>query len=369
MVERIRTHVGLAPAGGIADDLAQAVARWQRDNGTTDPALVVDGMAGPRTMPRLFPSGLAAPGQGAAFGAAAQANVFDRWDTLATARARGQALVDQINERLRDVGVPPVRLRLFNGSPNEQGAFDPFNGNWHMHLNRRLLDLAGLDEAGAQELADTVFHEARHTEQWFWMARFRAGLGRSVATIVSEMSGLPPRIARAARRSPIRPGTVEAVIASGWWESVFGSRAAHRDATLTRIERADFRLTREQCRFQRFSTPANQARVDAAQAEFDAAHERYQDLPEENDAFATGPAGATGVTGTPNPAPVPDLDPCAELTRLHRPLPGPAPSISDAGSSGDGDANESADVDQPEGNPPAITGPLHDTLPEDNLPE
>lgn len=266
-----------------------------------------------------------------------------------------------------------MRLRLFNGSPHERGSFGI--AAWTMQLNERLLGLGGLDQAGAQGLAETVFHEGRHVQQWFWMARLRAGQGRSAATITTEM-GIPARIAHAARNSPIRPGTVEGVIASGWWESVYGAASPWREATLASITEASWRFTTEQCRFQLFPTPVNQARVVAERAFFRSMHRTYVALPEETDAWATGPGGRAGVTGTAHPMPVPPMDPCAELTRHGRPQPGPTPSPAvDGDRSGAGPASaegsgegQQTEIDRPEVSPPTIDGPLHGVLPEDSLP-
>jgi hypothetical protein len=64
-------------------------------------------------------------------------------------------------------------------------------------------------------------------------------------------------------------------------------------------------------------TPANEAAVDRAQARFDKAFAAYQDLPEENDAWATGPAAAEGITrgtpGTPGPILAPAGKACGQI--------------------------------------------------------
>lgn len=319
----LRSRLSLDPAGGIDADLAQAVARFQRDEGANDPALRVDGMAGPRSTPRLFPTGLAAAGEGARFGGDAQSGVFDRWEDLGSAQARADALIAAVNQRLAGAGVPDLATRLYDGdSPREQGSFD--FPTWTMQLNRLLLTQSGLGRDDAADLANTVYHEARHSEQWFAMARLRAGQGRSASAIASEL-GIPARIATAAVAAPIRPGSMEAVSASGWYESVYGSRSAHREDVLTRLDAADWAVTTEQCRCQQTPSPANDARLARAQERFDRVHDQYRELPEENDAWATGPMAEPGVTrGTPHPAAVPDIDPCERLRRAGRPVPAAA---------------------------------------------
>jgi hypothetical protein len=320
VITDLRTRLGLDPAGGIAADLAQAVARFQRDEGSNDPNLVVDGMAGPRSTPRLFPSGLARAGEGATFGAEAQVEAFDQWDTLGTAQARADALVVAVNRRLADAGVTTVTVGLYDGdAPTEAGSFD--FPTWTMRLNRLLLNQSGLTQQDAADLANTVYHEARHTEQWFTMARFLAGQGYSAPGIALQL-GIPANVARDAKDRPIQPGTTEAVVASGWYESVYGSGAAHREAVLTRVEDAGWAVTTAECRCKRAPSAANDALLAQAQAEFDVAHDAYRELPEENDAWATGPMAVPGVTrGTPNPVPTPETDPCELLRRAGRPVP------------------------------------------------
>ncbi|MBP2330099.1 hypothetical protein JOF56_010484 [Kibdelosporangium banguiense] len=321
VITDLRTRLGLDPAAGIDADLAQAVARFQRDEGSNDPSLVIDGKAGPRSTPRLFPTGLARAGEGATFGGEAQTEAFDQWDTLGTAQARADALVAAVNRRLADAGVTTVTVQLYDGdSPSEQGSFD--FPTWTMRLNRLLLNQSGLTQEAATDLANTVYHEARHTEQWFTMARYLAGQGYSAAGIASNLD-IPARVARDAKNAPpIRRGTTEAVVASGWYESVYGSGAAHREAVLTRVENAGWAVTTAECRCRRSPSPANDLLLEQARAEFDVAHDAYRELPEENDAWATGPMAESGVTGgTPNPIPTPDEDPCELLRRAGRPVP------------------------------------------------
>ena len=325
VIRDLRTKLGLDSAGGVDADLVQAVARFQRDDGGADPALRVDGMAGPRTMPRLLPAGLARAGEGAKFGGEAQTGTFDQWDTLGSAKARADALVEAVNRRLSNAGVPAVTSILYDGaSPNEQGSFD--FPSWSLRLNRLLLDQSGLPQKAAADLAETLYHEARHAEQWFWMARYLAGRGYSAAGIAGTL-GIPGTIGKAAKGAPpIQPGSTDAVIASGWYESVYGSGAAHRDAVLERLAEADWSVTTAKCRCQRAPGPASDALLAKAEAALAIAFDAYQQLPEENDAFATEPTAGAGVTGgTPHPTPVPDVDPCEQLRRAGRPVPTAAP--------------------------------------------
>jgi len=331
IVTQIRTTLELAPDGGIDDDLVLAVANWQTENGTDDPALKVDGKAGPRTLPRMFRSGLNVEGEAEAFGGEVQAGVIDQWATFDSADARRDALVGLINARLAGIGVPEV-TPAWDANENNAGSFN--FPTWAMRIGKKRLGGDSISLADAKDIADTVYHEARHTEQWFRMAQLRAAQGLSAAGIATEL-GIEARIAALAKAAPLVRGSMEAVIAQGWWDSVYGAGSAHRDATLTEIDRASTARRQAQKRFDDNPTPANQAALDRAKARFDRAFAAYQNLPEENDAWATGAAVQPGVTsGSPEPAPAED----------------------------EGEGADAA------GTPPTTDGPAHDVLPDENLP-
>jgi hypothetical protein len=322
VINDIRAKLGIS-AGGIDAELTQAVARFQQAN-AAKPGLDVDGKAGPRSTPRLFPSGLAAAGEGKKFAADAD-KAFAKWNTLTTAQSRADELVKTVNVRLAAANVPPLTAVLNpKASPNEQGSFD-FE-KWTMKLNPFLLNRPGLDQPAAAKLADTVFHEARHAEQWFAIARLLAGRKKTPAQIHAQ-TAIEATVCGKAGAHKILPGTTEAVGATGWFESVYGKDQAKREAVLRQVEAADIALTVERCRLLRHPSPRAAALFAKAKADFEIKLAAYKNLPEENDAFATtDTAGvAAAITkGTPNAAPVPKEDPCDQLTRLKIPLPGPA---------------------------------------------
>ncbi len=347
IVEELRTSLGLDAAGGVDEALVQAVATWQQTNGSNDPALAVDGKAGPRTLPRIFQHGLNEEGEGQTFGEAVQSDVIDDWAKLATPEARLHKLVELVNERLAAAGVPAVG-EAFDADPVNDGSFD--FPTWNMNVGRTALSAAGLDLAKAKDLADTIYHEARHSEQWFRMAQLRAGQGLSAAGITTEL-GIPARIARLAKADPLAPGSMQGVIAQGWWDSVYGAGSAHREATLTEIDNAGKARIAARKRFNDNPTPANQAALDRAQARFDRVFAAYRNLPEENDAWATGPQAAEGVTSGTEP------DEAGEE------------AAAEAGEAGEeAAAAPAADEEQPAGSPPAAGRPSHEILPEENLP-
>ena len=248
-----------------------------------------------------------------------QQGVVDDWAKLATAQARRDKLVELVNKRLDEAKVPIV-TPAFDPNANNLGSFN--FPTWSMWLGRKALDAPSLTEQEAKDLADTVYHEARHTEQWFRMAQLRAVQGLDAPAIAAEL-GIPGPVAAEAKKAPSEKGSMQALIAQGWWDSVYGPGSAHRDNVLTELDRAGTAMAQAQQRFDKDPTDANRRALDRATARRQKAIKGHEDLPEENDSWATGPAAAAGITGG---SPVPAA------------------------------------------RPPPADGPAHQVAPEDNLP-
>jgi hypothetical protein len=335
IITQLREALGLDPDGGVDDALVLAVAQFQSTDGAGDPALAIDGKAGPRTLPRIFRAGLNVEATAEAFGEEVQEEVIDDWTTLATAEARRDRLVELVNERLSAADVPAV-TPAFDANANNAGSFN--FPTWAMRIGQARLGGDSISEEDARDITDTVYHEARHAEQWFRMAQLRAGQGLSVAAMVREL-GIEARIATAAAALPLARGSMEAVIAQGWWDSVYGSGREQRNAVLDEVDAAATARTNAEAAHTANPTADTQAALDAANERFDRAFAAYQNLPEENDAWATGPLAAAGISGG---SPEPEPEPAAAG------LPGEA--------------------GEPAGTPPPAEGPAHDTMPEENLP-
>jgi hypothetical protein len=313
IIEQLRAALGLDAGGGIDDEMVLGVAKFQSTEGAVDtPALKVDGMAGPRTLPRIFRSGLHEVGEGKAFGEKAQGQVIDQWAALATPEARLKKLVELVNATLDAHGVPKV-TEAFDADRNNDGSFN--FPTWAMNVGRDQLDKASVDADEARELTATIYHEARHTEQWFRMAQLRAAQGLSAAGIATEM-GIPARIAREAKAKPLTRGSMEAVIAQGWFDSVYGSGAEHREAVLNELTAAGNALRAARAARDKNPTPATEAALAKAEERNAKALEGHSNLAEENDAFATEPEASAAITGgspAPTPAPAGGVLPEANL--------------------------------------------------------
>ena len=153
--------------------------------------------------------------------------MIDTWSTLATPEARLKKLVELVNVPLAAHGVPPV-TEAFDTDANNSGSFD--FPTWRMLVGKTPLSATDLTTAAAKDLTDTIYHEARHTEQWFRMAQLRAGrVCRPAGSPPS--SGSRPTSPSSPRRIPLNAKSMQGLIAQGWWDSVYGAGSAPRDAT------------------------------------------------------------------------------------------------------------------------------------------
>ena len=322
IMREIQARVSVEQTGVADATTVQAIATFQQTEGTEHPELKVDGMAGPRTLPRMFPTGLKAPGEGQKFGEEAQTEVIDRWHELTPAQ-RAAELVRLVNVHLEAVGVPAVTPNPIDTGTN-LGTFD-FT-TWQMEIGLEALSIVQPDRAQAADVVDTIYHEARHAEQWFRIAQLRAlqrrrgqgaaedeRLGRAIATELT----IPRRIADLAVTRPPRfaLGSMDALIAQGWFDSIYGSGSAHRERVLTELERSGTALEQAEQRFAADPSPQNQAALERARARRTRALDGHAQLPEENDAFPTGASTGAGVTrGAPPPPPAPGPGPAASVT-------------------------------------------------------
>jgi hypothetical protein len=224
IISQIQAGLGIAETGIVDEAMVQAVATYQQAH----PPLAIDGMAGPRTLPALFPSGLAEEAATTAYTEAARRVIEGDWASM-TVEERGNAIVREVNVQLILAEVPSVTSDPQPLAPDIYGQFN--YPSWAIQVNQALLASPTLTQPQAAELADTIYHEARHAEQWFRMAQLLAGQGKSSAQIVAQMR-IPARIALLAFASPIQPGSMEALIADGWFQSVYGVGSAHRERVL-----------------------------------------------------------------------------------------------------------------------------------------
>jgi Putative peptidoglycan binding domain len=238
-----RGHPSSDPNEEFGAATKQAVIAFQRANGCDD-----DGIVGNQTWAALrggtAPEGIRnepfgdtrAQDTGLARDAAVDEYVNDTYGTVyssMSAADRASALIAAANEQLEAIGVPALKLPPTWGASGGTWAAFTFR-TWTLDFNPANLDPTHYDFLSADEQNDAavyVYHEARHAEQWFRMARERAGLGATQADL--EALGHPSDIAAAAIANPIMQCDRSQYEAEEWYESVYGSGRTHRDTTLT----------------------------------------------------------------------------------------------------------------------------------------
>jgi hypothetical protein len=169
---------------------------------------------------------------------------------------RAAAVIGHINEQLATQGVPAIGWR-FEASHGTGAVFDFLT--WYVELGDSPYSMDVADNATPDQQAwqvQAVYHEARHAEQWYRMARERAGLGATAEQIVT-VTHIPLHIAQWAVSDPIMQCDASQYEAEEWYESVYGAGRPHRHETLSDVH---------------------------------AHYQDYRNLPEEHDAWATGDA-------------------------------------------------------------------------------
>ena len=269
IMREIQGRLGVDQTGVADEATVQAIATFQQTEGTEHPELKVDGMAGPRTLPRMFPTGLKAPGEAQKFGEEAQTQVIDRWHELTPAQRAA--------ELVRSSTLHPRRPRARrDAEPSDTGTnlgtFD-FN-TWEMDIGLEALSIAQPDRAQAEDVVDTIYHEARHAEQWFRIAqlwslqrRCREGSaeGMRLGWVIATELQIPRRIADLAVTTPpwFALGSMDAPIAQGRFDSVYALGAPIASVSGPSWS-APARRSSAQQRFAADPTPANQAALERA---------------------------------------------------------------------------------------------------------
>ena len=233
IIREIQQAVGVPETGTIDDATLQAIATHQSQRGQR-----VDGKAGPQSLPALIRHGLAETSSVLIFAIGYSQVDFT---TLTTPAQRSAAIARLANDQLRQAGVPAVTFTVQNMTA--LGEFD--FGTWSMTLGQAALAVANPTQAQLDDIANTVYHEARHAEQWFNMAQLRAGQGRTAAEIAAEMF-IPAHIAAAAVADPIAPGSAKALIAQNWYDGIYGAGRANRNRVLNSGTNAEYRALPEE---------------------------------------------------------------------------------------------------------------------------
>ncbi len=153
------------------------------------------------------------------------------WDTK-TQQQRGQGMIDAASAVHRACGIPPTTPDVKVLPPGYLGFFN--FPTWSIQLSETLFNFSKspANYARLKDLAETVYHEARHCEQWFQMARYFA-LGRTEDDIRNTLGIGSAHVCREAKRRQITADDKMQPLAEAWFGSVYGGSG--RDITLTAL--------------------------------------------------------------------------------------------------------------------------------------
>lgn len=183
--------------------------------------------------PGIDPGGAAARGQSAELideniaAGFAQGVAGMKGASPAQRQADEARVAAEINVTLQRSGVPPVQV-IFERRPAGKGGMFAAR-TWSLHINLAQFH----DPRKRVAMLGTVYHEARHAEQYFDAIRVAARLypGKSARHLADWIAGrgayVPPlAIIEAARQRPAAPGEGDK-----WFAFYFGEDATtHRDA-------------------------------------------------------------------------------------------------------------------------------------------
>lgn len=216
------------------------------------------------------------------------------WSAMNPA-ARADAVAARINARLRDIGVPEVKVTTAPLGNLDGGKFK--FASWSMVINEQMLAAPQLPMGQSADLTSTVYHEARHAEQWYLIARIMAEDGVPPGETSAETM-IPLAICEAAASEPAL-SDAQADMATSFYDSVYGKHSHHRDKVLADLGRFG-RLMPEAERVYRASMAdpgvSNEEKREKTDALVrlrqlaDENHQAYRGLPEEKDAFEVGDA-------------------------------------------------------------------------------
>jgi hypothetical protein len=288
-VEPPKPAVDLGPPGELLVTLqrsagnAAVTALIARDDAT--------GVAAPpAAAPAPVTTGIRSPFAIGRFVEAAK-KVEANWATLKPLE-RAKVFAVAANAELAKAGVPAAKVKMKKMDDSGRFSFS----TWTLTLGTEAFAAAAPSSAEIMDAADTVYHETRHAEQWFRMARLKAGAGWKAAKIAYKMS-IPLKIAKAAEKAPLTGVGDEVTEASAWYESVYGKGAKARNKTLTDLSKVGAALDKAIAALEKLEKKpkatvkqkaAAQKKVDDLRKKYDAIDAAYHALPEEADAWAVG---------------------------------------------------------------------------------
>lgn len=222
---------------------------------------------------------------------------------------RAGKLGEAANSELSAASVPKIGVVVKDlGTKDGLFQFTP----WNLELNEKPFAAKTVSKNGMASMADTVYHESRHAEQWYRMARLEAGRDKKKtgAQIASALS-IKRTVADAAVKNSLSGTGKAAKEAAAWHKSVYGADRKARATTLSKLATESQKLSTAAKKVNDAAKVYNdlKAKKNASakdlktaltnwhnaynaytpiKASFDMAHAAYKALPEEADAWKLG---------------------------------------------------------------------------------
>jgi hypothetical protein len=135
-------------------------------------------------------------------------------------------LMEMVNRLLESIGVTACKHN-FEGS---SGTHLFHRSEWTIEIDLEYISsglvsptVGALSQDRAGEIAGSIYHEARHAEQAFRVARMMAGDGKTAEAIVSELH-MPTEVVEAVMENPLvkSPETIREFEEAKKWSSMIG---------------------------------------------------------------------------------------------------------------------------------------------------
>jgi hypothetical protein len=212
-----------------------------------------------------------------------------RWREMPQ-NVRAEELGKAVNDELAAAGVLPVKPKMERIGAMEGGKFVP--KEWNLLLSSDFFGKLELKDDEAAQFAATAYHEARHAEQSFRIARLLAGQGKTVAEIVAETRTFRPAVEDAAKK-PLKEGDPAAKGAKAFYADKFGPGSEHHQQAMREVlaQMQVYVAVKQRVDAATKSGNAEEQRQAAEELkkirpEIEHAYRQYQELTVESDAFA-----------------------------------------------------------------------------------
>jgi hypothetical protein len=165
-------------------------------------------------------------------------NAQGGWMIL-TQSGRISAIMEPLNEILATAGVGrPVATVVKKKGPTEYASFD--EKSWTIELNEDFFSIEMNKEVMGQFI-NTLYHEARHAEQYYRVVRLLAGKGILRAAIL-EKTEINAAAVDSAMGSPMEipdsNPSLEFIETNAWYHSFFGEKSVDRRETIREFKKS-----------------------------------------------------------------------------------------------------------------------------------